>query len=452
MKRLFGFPAALLLLGLGSPSAAVAGVAEWTTHGPPMAMGRVIVDPTTGALYEGTAQGLYRSTDDGASWTAVCPSGDVHAFTARAGVVYSGSGGKLYQSLDSGAHCRVLSEVSDSGIGELVADPADPATLYRLRDYSVQVLPHNSISYNRLEVSADTGTSWTDVGSGIEPPLGQFTEIEVPPGMPGTVYAALGAFFTSSLSSTLWKSTDRGAHWSLLNDSIGEDFLYSLVIDPFVPTTLYASLALSNLDGVLRSTDGGVMFSRVSSEPVGLMVADPVRPGHLYGTENGRGVFQSSDGGATWVPMNRGLTDQWPGTLAIDPTGATLHASATSGVFDYGLGADADVLSLNGAHSFSVTLAAKDPRTGRMGDGVAVRVNDLWGYFSLPSITGDPRNPEVFVKILDGTALNGHYWFFFGGLTDLEYTLTVEEDSTGATRTYTKPASSECGGSDTEAF
>lgn len=54
--------------------------------------------------------------------------------------------------------------------------------------------------------------------------------------------------------------------------------------------------------------------------------------------------------------------------------------------------------------------------------------------------------------MLDGTPVNGNYWFFYGGLTDLEYTLTVKEESTGLTRTYTKPAGSECGGSDTQAF
>jgi hypothetical protein len=58
----------------------------------------------------------------------------------------------------------------------------------------------------------------------------------------------------------------------------------------------------------------------------------------------------------------------------------------------------------------------------------------------------------VFVKLLDGTAINGKYWFFYGGLTDLEYTLTVTDDTTGLPKTYTKPAGSECGGSDTAAF
>ena len=105
-------------------------------------------------------------------------------------------------------------------------------------------------------------------------------------------------------------------------------------------------------------------------------------------------------------------------------------------------------LVLNAAHPFTVTLSATDPHTGAAASGVATQGNDLWGYFSIPAITGNPDNPEVFVKLLDGTAINGEYWFFYGGLTDLEYTLTVTDVTTGKQKTYTKPANSECGGSE----
>ena len=120
--------------------------------------------------------------------------------------------------------------------------------------------------------------------------------------------------------------------------------------------------------------------------------------------------------------------------------------------FSLSIISDPGALSLNAGHPFTVTLSATDPHSGPAAPGVATQVNDLWGYFSIPAITGNPNNPEVFVKMLDGTAINGRFWFFYGGLTDLEYTLTVTEDATGAQKNYTKPAGSECGGSDTAAF
>ena len=115
-------------------------------------------------------------------------------------------------------------------------------------------------------------------------------------------------------------------------------------------------------------------------------------------------------------------------------------------------GSGAAALALNPSHPFDVTLSARDPRTGTTAAGAALPRNDVFGYFSIPGLTGDPSNPEVFVKLLDATAFDGHYWVFYGGLTDLEYTLTVRDRSTGRVQTYFKAAGSACGGFDTTAF
>jgi hypothetical protein len=49
-------------------------------------------------------------------------------------------------------------------------------------------------------------------------------------------------------------------------------------------------------------------------------------------------------------------------------------------------------------------------------------------------------NVEAIVKVLDGCGLNGRHWVFAGGLTDVEVTLTVEDATTGAKKTYRNPA------------
>jgi PKD repeat protein len=113
-----------------------------------------------------------------------------------------------------------------------------------------------------------------------------------------------------------------------------------------------------------------------------------------------------------------------------------------------------DTLQLNnhGNHPFTVRLAASDQRTGRNGPGQAIPQNDLFGFFSLPALTQNPDNPEVFVKILDGTTINGEYWVFYGHLTDLVYDLTVTEVATGISKTYHKDAGNAPGGFDTSGF
>ncbi|MDQ2978890.1 MAG: hypothetical protein M3R62_06695, partial [Acidobacteriota bacterium] len=97
-----------------------------------------------------------------------------------------------------------------------------------------------------------------------------------------------------------------------------------------------------------------------------------------------------------------------------------------------------DALILQASHPFTITLTARDPRTGSTGAGVSIPQNDIFGFFSIPTLTGNASNPEVFIKIIDGRALNNTYWVFYNGLTDLEYTLTVRENGTGRVKTYHK--------------
>ncbi len=115
-----------------------------------------------------------------------------------------------------------------------------------------------------------------------------------------------------------------------------------------------------------------------------------------------------------------------------------------------------DTLRLIGSHPFDVTLEARIPGTDATGLGKAIPQNDVFGYFTIPALvpTSGPFVPEVFVKILDATSIGQDYWVFWGGLTHLEYTLTVRETETGATKTYHNPVteSPACLGADTSGF
>jgi len=98
---------------------------------------------------------------------------------------------------------------------------------------------------------------------------------------------------------------------------------------------------------------------------------------------------------------------------------------------------------------FDATLVARDERTGNTGTGSPLPQSDIFGYFSIPALTNNATNPEVFVKVLDA---GGRFWVFYGGLTDFEFTLSIRDTRTGAVKTYFKAAGSLCGGADTNAF
>jgi hypothetical protein len=51
-----------------------------------------------------------------------------------------------------------------------------------------------------------------------------------------------------------------------------------------------------------------------------------------------------------------------------------------------------------------------------------------------------PDNVEVVTKVLNGCGLNGRYWVFSSGLTNVETTLTVTDTARGTVKTYPNPA------------
>jgi hypothetical protein len=110
------------------------------------------------------------------------------------------------------------------------------------------------------------------------------------------------------------------------------------------------------------------------------------------------------------------------------------------------------------SNRFAITLDAMNPRTGATATGVPTPLGNAAGYFSLPDFTGDSSLPEVTVKMVDATnspALGADFWFFHAPLTDVQYVLTVKDQVTGATRTYSSATASPgqlCGGVDTSAF
>ena len=81
----------------------------------------------------------------------------------------------------------------------------------------------------------------------------------------------------------------------------------SLAVHPRVPGVLYAA---GVLDGVLKSTDGGLSWQLLPGSPAaGLVVMDPTRPDTLYAVSRfpENRVFKSTDAGAHWAVVSRNL-------------------------------------------------------------------------------------------------------------------------------------------------
>lgn len=99
-----------------------------------------------------------------------------------------------------------------------------------------------------------------------------------------------------------------------------------------------------------------------------------------------------------------------------------------------------------GRQRFEVSLVWNTPILA--GRGVPEALTDNAGYFWF----FDPSNPEVLVKLIDGTAVNGHFWVFLGGLSDVGYTVVITDRATDRVRTYTNSPGTVTSRADTAAF
>jgi len=109
--------------------------------------------------------------------------------------------------------------------------------------------------------------------------------------------------------------------------------------------------------------------------------------------------------------------------------------------------ADALTLCLNGGR-FQVKVNWRVPSQGTSGVGTAVALTSDTGYFWFFS----SNNVELVIKVLDGRAVNGMFWVFYGALSDVAYTITVTDTATGTVRAYSNVSGTLASVADTSAF
>src|SRR5690606_14360902 len=173
---------------------------------------------------------------------------------------------------------------------------------------------------------------------------GRVADLEASPTDPATFYVAYA-------SGGLWKTTSNGTAFEPLFDTLAVMTIGDLAVDWTDPEgdgeTIWLGTGESNSsrssyagDGVYRSTDGGRTWTHLGlgeTHHVGRVLVHPDDPntvwvaalGHLYSPNPERGVYRTTDGGATWektlyVDENTGATD-----LVLDPSNPDVLYAAT---------------------------------------------------------------------------------------------------------------------------
>jgi hypothetical protein len=98
-----------------------------------------------------------------------------------------------------------------------------------------------------------------------------------------------------------------------------------------------------------------------------------------------------------------------------------------------GCNPDSTTLCLNNSR-FSVQVGWEKP-DGAVGEGQGVALTNDTGYYWFFT----SANVEMVLKVLNACGVNGNYWVFAGGLTNVETDILVTDTQTGAVRTYQNP-------------
>jgi hypothetical protein len=335
--RPWGLAIAGLLLISGT---AFAGRGQWTTTGPAgdAQVASVAVD-FRGGVVAGTGSGLFRLKAD-REWTnlgitgvsapsvgniAIDPSNPDVLYAFVSGEYAGTDGDGIYKSSDAGASWTLAYSTAGGRTYAIAVDPVNSQIVYAANEF----LGHgvNPTSTTWVSRSLDGGTTWSLPNSNS---VGAHC-LAIDPTFRSTVYAGgLGVF----------RSPDSGEHWTALQTGLADGYVFAVAVDPHDSSKVYAALGAFTTPqfGVLKSSDGGEHWELESQglpeDALSSLVIDPIHPNVLYAGSFDQGVFRSVDSGITWGPMNSGLSNPTIYSLAMDPTGSRLFAGTAAGVYE----------------------------------------------------------------------------------------------------------------------
>jgi photosystem II stability/assembly factor-like uncharacterized protein len=172
--------------------------------------------------------------------------------------------------------------------------------------------------------------------------MGRVDDIEGAEKDPMTMYIGFA-------TGGLWKTTDAGIRWRPLFNDMPNESIGDIAIAPSNPDVVYVGMGEPNNrqsssigNGVYGTTDGGTTWTHLGlddTQSIARIVVDPANPnivfvaavGHLFGPNEERGLYKSTNGGKTWkkakyIDADTGFTD-----LAIDPANPkVLYAASYS--------------------------------------------------------------------------------------------------------------------------
>jgi photosystem II stability/assembly factor-like uncharacterized protein len=262
-----------------------------------------------------TAAGVYLSTDNGGTWTAMqssseSPLGPVYGIDSKGEVFVQGYPGE-YFSTDNGG--------SWQGFRITPLDPYDPVIS------SFAIAPHGYMFVSTqgadLFATANFDSAWYDQGvfsDGFDFPTFVSSSPE-------------GVILAGTQSMLAIAKGISGGSWTTINNPPA---FGSFVSFAYAESGM---IVAGGTSGLFFSTDNGSQWTTItpSTATSGTYYALAVGSnGNIFAGMSSGGISVSADTGKTWTDISSGLTPTTVNALAINRDG-TLFAATNNGVFQY---------------------------------------------------------------------------------------------------------------------
>lgn len=310
------------------------GGASWTRQSSPadMPVTELAFDPANfSILYaagnEPEAPALYRSTDGGANWKTLTKGlyGAGRRLLSMPGALYFGSTAGLFRSTNGGRSFAAGAKgMKAADIVALAVAPSSPPVIYAGQTH-----------YGLLKTD-NGGKTWTKLPN-FEG-AARIRKIAVHPADPNAIFVLADP---GTGADVLLKSVDGGKHMTAVLRARSE----GLFINPLNPDRLFAAGAVesgSSLHMALRkSVDGGATWSTAEVTAAGnsggrCVAADPANDAVIYvgGYKTGytAGLFKTSNGGSSWSETTRSIQGALS-ALAIDPGSPNILYAAAQNLY-----------------------------------------------------------------------------------------------------------------------
>ncbi len=267
---------------------------NWETQGPGNIGARIntiAVHPTNeNIIYAGFSRGgVFKTTDGGSTWNPIFDDqiylaiGDIAIDPNNPNTVYVGTGDPnisgypaigdgIYKSTDAGATWTHMGLTAERIISEIIIDPSNSNNIY----VSCMGLPFERNNNRGLYKSTDAGVTWTQ-SLFVNNETG-IIDILIDYNSPQTLYAAAWTrirnnqeSIVASTEAKIYKTTDGGTTWTALANGLpnyraGRIGLEMSHTNPNKIYAMYVDSTTSQLENIYLTTDGGNQWSAIPTD------------------------------------------------------------------------------------------------------------------------------------------------------------------------------------------